>query len=246
MGKSAVRDRFLYLVLTISFLTGCMVDRGTESSSPTDGTESSSPTDGTEIVLTSTAILDLTPTPFVSATNTPRESPAKLRYSPMDTEPCMAPCWGYIIPGETSLDEVLRILADEKGLSGCAPNNGWITCDYLIVHFDENDKVEDLQMWPSETVTLGQVSSVYGEPDEVHFCVSYTNSHDSSSVLYFAKYKLWLFVNELAPPREMIRPDMVVRRFMYGPTVFDEIAWNCELYKSTAWHGYGDYQKFDQ
>src|SRR5690349_3286976 len=76
------------------------------------------------------ASTNASPTWPVSPTNTPLPTPPVLAHNPLDTEPCMAPCWQNITPDETTLDQAAQILDDLGDLDGCAPYSGYISCDW--------------------------------------------------------------------------------------------------------------------
>jgi hypothetical protein len=185
------------------------------------------------------------PTWPVSPTNTPQPTPPVVAHNPLDTEPCMAPCWQNITPGETTLDQASQILGDLEDVGGCPAINGYIKCDWVVIHAGDDGIVELIRMGPSETVTLGEVIALYGEPDEVHFCTSEDEPHNPEhtiSVSYFASYKLWLYFVEPGEPIAPVHPDMVVREMIYGMTWFDTTWMDCYThFQESEWHGYGDY-----
>src|SRR5687767_12096092 len=88
---------------------------------------------------------DVSPTWPVSPTNTPLPSPSILAHNPLDTEPCKAPCWQNITPGETTLDQAAQILDDLGDLDGCAPYNGYISCDWVVMHAGDDGIVEYIE-----------------------------------------------------------------------------------------------------
>jgi hypothetical protein len=190
---------------------------------------------------------DVSPTWPVSPTNTPPATQPVLNHNPLDTEPCMAPCWQNITPGETTLDQAAQILGDRGDLGGCPAINGYIKCDWVVIHAGDNGIVEVIKMGPSETVTLADAIALYGEPDEVHFCTSYEeyeNPQHTISVSYFASYRLWLTFVEPGEPIVPVHPGMVVREMIYGLTGLDVTWMNCDNhYQESEWLGYGDYNE---
>jgi hypothetical protein len=193
------------------------------------------------------ASADASPTWPVSPTNTPQPTPPVLAHNPLDTEPCMAPCWQSIIPGETTLDQAAQILIDENGLGDeCIPANSYIVCDGTVLYADETGKIEFIKIWPSKNVTLSEVAALYGEPDTLYFCHDIDELHDIShthTVAYFASSKLWLYFDEPGYPVEIVHPNMVVRDMAFGPKEWDWTLWGCEAYQTTPWHGYGSYDE---
>jgi hypothetical protein len=241
MTKKTILYHFICTVFCVVFLTAACTNNAE--------TTNFVPTNTLQPTQESINEAEATPTWLVSTTNTPSANPSSLRRNPLDTEPCKAPCWEGITPGSTTIEEVTRILVEDKGLSECLPSDNWIVCENISIQFDAENFVQFIQMWPSDTVTLGEVIAVHGEPNVVYFCHDINELHEIShthSLVYFVNSQLWLYFIEPGYPAEVIQPAMIVRDIAYGPTEYDWTLWGCESYKHTIWQGYGDYHSLEE
>lgn len=88
--------------------------------------------------------------------------------------PCSAPCFWNIIPGTTTEEEAVSILASLGDVQGCEYSdkieNGadkLIRCDNLGITFNDKGLVSRLGFNLPEPATVGDIIEKYGVPDSV-------------------------------------------------------------------------------
>jgi hypothetical protein len=168
-----------------------------------------------------------------------------LRRNPLDTEPCAPPCWQNITPGESTLEDVERIRSDDLGLGDACRVSvgrdlGVVRCPGFDVWLDAAGLVENIVLKPSETVTLGEIIDVYGEPASIRFCGDIESPEYWTHTIIHVDYPddgMWLYFDEPGEvPLDILQSNLVLREVYYGVTDFRPESEGCSL---DLWHGYG-------
>ena len=163
--------------------------------------------------------------------------------------PCSSPCVFGIRIGETQLDQVIPVL-EQNGLSACQREDSasWIgiTCGYrVVIQVDrQTNMVNATGFYPSSSISLGEITEKYGEPDFVSLQADGTKEAPTSRMnLFWDSLRMAVEMPEidshLYALEETIAAETVL--FLDEAQYIDssEIQFG-EYYK--PWEGYGTYQ----
>jgi hypothetical protein len=163
--------------------------------------------------------------------------------------PCAAPCVYGIRIGETQLNQVIPVL-EQNGLSACQREDSasWIgiTCGYrVVVQVDrQTNMVNATGFYPSSSISLGEITEKYGEPDFVSLqAEGTTEAPTSRMILFWDSLMMTIEMPEIDSHmyalEETTTAEMVL--FLDEAQYIDssEIKYG-EYYK--PWTGYGTYQ----
>ncbi|MCA9884433.1 MAG: hypothetical protein KC546_05755 [Anaerolineae bacterium] len=160
-------------------------------------------------------------------------------------EPCEAPCWRNITPGETTWLEARIIIEDDSQLTNLTTEDVEEGGSVLLFNDGEGPQCCQIYTQDGETVTqvltllapemtLGQVLAKYGEPE---YMTGADVSPDQTLVLLvFPDVPLGLYV--FAPGIEtgsLAADNQVIGAIYLNPDDIDELL-NTDLY---YWEGYG-------
>ena len=164
------------------------------------------------------------------------------------SDPCGAPCWNGITPGETSWLEALAILQNDAALDGVEIETEedfvwahWkgvdssLECCRMIADSEE-ENVSFLFLTVSPNMIVDSVLSEYGDPDYVT-TFEFT---DTESVVQLVYPDLPMVISALVDGTEgslLANSDVVATLYM-APDVMTEIIESNEL---KAWEGYQSY-----
>jgi hypothetical protein len=156
-------------------------------------------------------------------------------------EPCSAPCFYGIIPGETQKVNVHSSLMEYRIDKGCSEiSGGVLTCgEWLVIGFSELDLVNRIGFEPVHFLRLGDVVSKYGEPSVIQ--IQDRGSPENMSVaadLFYDSVSLRISLGKMDGTKCSIQPDDLI----IWVTYFDkELYFQVRNINQQKWKGYGDY-----
>ena len=97
-------------------------------------------------------------------------------------DPCAAPCWHNIIPGESNEDDVLRELENSPYVKSGTLNRGWTMINGIdLTYYSwqgrdkvlnrvylQNDRVLRIELHPNDKLAFGDVVDKFGPPENVY------------------------------------------------------------------------------
>lgn len=209
-------------------------------------------------VLTSTAVLaqDATPAPAGEATPEPAprlQSEAFLNDDSLLTgEPCAAPCWRGITPGETAWEEAISILeADEtlgdirtqqsESSAALAADFGEVEGDICCQLFSEGGAtVEVLFLRFVPGTTLGDVIEVHGEPT---YLIGSPFSEDQAIMnLLYPDVPMVLYAFVEGTTGALSEDSPILGVLYTTPGEMESVLRTSALH---AWEGYATYQDYE-
>ena len=168
----------------------------------------------------------------------------------IDNDPCEAPCWSGITPGETSWSEAVIVVEDNPDFANVQIQNaddgseavaaGWTTADGTeccqMVSLD-GEVVSNVSLLLAPDIRLEQLLDNHGDPT---YLVGQEISEDQAAVsLLFAEKNIGVSVAVEGAASGQISPGSKVFSVAYiDPEQMDLIISNSDLYE---WNGYGSY-----
>lgn len=169
----------------------------------------------------------------------------------VDGEPCAAPCWRGITPGETTFDEAVAILEDEDDLLNIEvqEQNGaklatWestegIPCCQMTSQ--DGEEITFLQLRTSPDSTFGEVIAAYGEPAYLEG-VPYTRRQTIFNV-YYPDLNWVVFVFAPGASEPLNEDSAVIGAVYLNTDVMMSVLENANLH---AWEGYASLAEYDE
>lgn len=163
--------------------------------------------------------------------------------------PCAAPCVYGIRIGETPLDQVIPML-EQNGLLECQREESasWIgiTCGYsVVVQVDRATSVVNATgLYPSSSISLGEIIEKYGEPEYVFLQAEGTTEAPTSCIsLHWDSLKMTVEMPQIESHTYTLEETTTVEMVLFLDeaqyTDTSEVSFG-EYYK--RWNGYGVYQ----
>jgi hypothetical protein len=121
----------------------------------------------------------------------------------VDNEPCAAPCWRGIVPGETTWREALTILEDDATLSDVKTETndetGEIAATFqrrdgvpcCLVYTSDGDVVDQMLLQLAPDNTLGDVIENLGEPE--YFSGTEVSPEQAAAALFYPDRQLVVY-----------------------------------------------------
>ncbi len=169
---------------------------------------------------------------------------------------CGPPCFWSITPAISTKKQVFEMLQKKNILDKChitddvtnteGKSNTTIDCDafYISINNDTN-LVMDISFTPSQTVTLQQIISIYGEPSSVTTSNEqpYASKPKMSMALYYDNLRMIL---NLPVQQDMntytVTYTVSANSQIEGIGYYDTYEYNIIPAKNrTNWHGFGKY-----
>jgi hypothetical protein len=268
---------FLYLVAIITIATAC-----NSSTSNTNTSSENIPvvtiTQGTSVVSQTTPSLVITKTVDISVTK-PSETQPFISILPVTTLvtkeistppaweylwlkgiPCSAPCWLGITPGQTLLDDAVKILKQNQFVKSETIKIGsnyirwsWIEGTYEgVAIYNPNSNAHTIINMAAAGYNakfkLGEIISIYGEPNFIK--ANYVGGIPSIHFFWFSKgFTIGLDGNQFEKPPE-INSDLLLGGNSGGPKFFGVITLEQYLKQTSLninanlfvpWQGYNDF-----
>lgn len=174
-------------------------------------------------------------------------------FSLTDNQPCSAPCWNNITPGETAWSAALTILEDDEALSDPSTRNpedeifpnavvaefsrsDGTTCCQIITLDGETVSTVFLRLAPG--VTVGQVVSNFGEPEYLALS-PYSETEALANLVYPARSTVIYAFVEGEATGALSAESEVIGGLYITPTDMEELLVSSPLH---AWEGYESYK----
>ncbi len=171
-------------------------------------------------------------------------------------EPCLAPCWQGITPGETAWRDALVFLEDTDEYTEVTPRLiGEITpdeevatwrqvggevCCQVSTRDGETVSVTFLRLAPD--MTLGEVIEAYGEP--AYLTANDYKPEEAVLNIVFPEHSLLVVVFMAGLETGEIQPENeIIGAVLTTPEDIEQLVQTSELY---TWDGYGSYQAYAQ
>jgi hypothetical protein len=160
----------------------------------------------------------------------------------LSQDPCGPPCYGGILPGTTSEQDAFAIANDSSFLGPCTlhdePNQErFLSCANAILVVDRaTSVVVQIGFKASQTTTLEELISLYGQPQYVHVGpVGVPESPLTAMAVYFEDIEASVALEEQDGVGYAVLPSTLVTGIWYGPTR-EFPGWKL------PWRGYGQYR----
>ncbi len=168
-------------------------------------------------------------------------------------EPCGAPCWNGITPGETLWPDALDVIENDETFSGLDTNSegGFVQAAWQkagsgqfccrIIADDENSPVSFLFLALSPDIIVDEVLDVYGEPQYV----TTFRFTDEEAVIQLVYPDIPMAVSVLVgtPDASLLANSEVVAVLYMSPEEMSLILDTSEL---QAWEGYQPYLTYEE
>lgn len=167
-------------------------------------------------------------------------------------EPCAAPCWRGITPGETSWEDALVILEGSADLANiqtqAAPNSSAAQAIWGAIDGDAccqmvtNDGlvVNALLLQTAPVMTLGEVIEAHGEP--TYLSASVFTSKQAVMNLFYPEIPMVLYVFVSGPETGTLSETSEVIGLLYiTPESMESVFASSDLY---AWQGYASFATY--
>lgn len=175
----------------------------------------------------------------------------------IDGDPCAAPCWNGIIPGETSWQDALDVLNTTPDVVGLQENtvdvegsdeqvvvadwgqveSGEYCCRVLADSADEAVRYIFLRLAPN--IVLDELIEAHGEPDYTQYLL-YTESEGVLQMIYTdVPMVVWALVGD--PAGEVLVNTPIVAAIYITP---DEMDFLVEVSTLGPWLGYAPFQDY--
>lgn len=170
----------------------------------------------------------------------------------IDAEPCGAPCWRGIIPGETTWSEARSIIEDDPTLSNIEIRNeeetGEIAATFqrvdgiacCLLYTENGEGVDQMLFQLAPDITLGQIVEVHGEPE--YLSLSEVSEDQAAAALYYPEIRSIIYAFVAGKETGTISADSEIFAVLYvRQSDMDLVVENSSLY---LWDGYGSYQDY--
>jgi hypothetical protein len=174
---------------------------------------------------------------------------------PFIGDPCAAPCWYNIVPGETTKDEALGLLNEQqlpcRYVDINESSQRGIRCNSIWMPFEEANTIKMIVFYsPGDSITIGEVVEHFGEPNFVVFDSAGGTVEQPSVIidlLYTDKGLSFEVVTE-EDSSLMLNEAFQLEAYTYRQP--EDILSLVERLKSDKnafifeWHGFADYQGY--
>lgn len=190
------------------------------------------------------------PAELVVPVNQLRDETLLADTSVVDGEPCLAPCWRGITPGETTFDEAIDLvnaMDDARDIQvqeqGGSQSAQWLSpdgtsCCQMISQTGE--AVDVLQVRIQPDVTLGQIIETYGDPTYIEGG-RYTSTQTLFTI-YYTDLPLVLFVFASGNDVALTESSEVIGLVFVSEDVMGSVVDSAMLH---AWEGYESLDTYD-
>jgi hypothetical protein len=159
--------------------------------------------------------------------------------------PCSPPCFLGIIPGSTTRDQAIKILA-KKGFDKYEQKNDTLNFnDTIYLAYDSKEYVNLIEFSLSSTVEVRNIIEKYGYPNaaEVLYDIFSTPEDNYFDMgIYYDKLQTYIMLErQKVFPAYTLRETTKIKRVIY----FDEASYKKAINNIkhiTEWKGYGLYQ----
>ncbi len=161
----------------------------------------------------------------------------------ISAEPCSAPCFWGITPGETAKNEVITILSQQNAIADCDINNYDIRCEHkILIEFNSDYVVDTVNFSPVHKITMQDVIERYGLPNavEVLDLTLLPESPETNMIIFFDGIKAAFILSSQKSLMYSLKPSTKVVDVVYlDAYAYDEFIASTK-YKAN-WTGYGTY-----
>lgn len=255
----------MLFLFTIMLLTACGV-----ANIPSSVTTTRS------ITLLPTTTIQLLPSNIPTTTPVPSDNADVWQRGWLLGQPCVPPCWEGIVPGQTSREAALAILANKKfiaDLNGALPTNpsdergsiGWkmvhaSSKSYGEAIFDNTQTAHPIRFISLDLPGAFQLSEIiarYGPPSHI-LALASRDMHDSNQIYYGVKF---IFIEHgFAVYRENLTLNDTLKESLYvsgvyffEPTIDSLKYWHFAPYYKVPrtetlqlWHGFDTFAAYCQ
>lgn len=170
----------------------------------------------------------------------------------VDNEPCAAPCWRNITPGETTWRDALTILEDDATLSDVKTETneetGEIAATFqradgvpcCLVYTSDGEVVDQMLLQLAPENTLGDVIENLGEPE--YFSGTEVSPEQAAAALFYPDRELvvYAFVEGVAEGQITAESEVFAALYL-TPEDMDEVLQTSNLHD---WLGYDTYAAY--
>ena len=160
-------------------------------------------------------------------------------------EGCELPCFWGIVPGATSLTETVNIF-ERKNLSAYCSSNldqySRLACDdiAIIVVNPENDRVSSVGVDPANPITIGDVISLYGQPNAVLITPDGVPEHPYTTMMvFFDNIRTRIILARQEGTVYKVNSSVSLDNISY----YDADSYKTDEQHAIDWNGYGEYQE---
>jgi hypothetical protein len=170
----------------------------------------------------------------------------------VDNEPCEAPCWRGITPGETSWRDALTTLEDDATLSDVKTETneetGEIAATFqradgvpcCLVYTSDGDVVDQMLLQLAPDNTLGEVIENLGEPE--YFSGTEVSPEQAAAALFYPEKQLVVYAFVAGVAEGEITEDSEVFAALY--LTEDDMAEVLQTSNLHDWLGYDTYAAY--
>ena len=168
-------------------------------------------------------------------------------------EPCAAPCWNGIVPGETSYRDARILIEDDERFGNIeeaepqedsslrvflfAPNEAQQCCQVMS---RDGEVVDSMMLLLAPTMTLGPVLEQYGEPEYLFGGESSEDQAYMALVWTDVPMVVYIFVAGAAEGELSAASEVFILMYMTEPEM--QSLTNC--LRSYVWEGYQSYADY--
>ena len=164
----------------------------------------------------------------------------------LSEDPCGAPCFWGIVPGETTEAEVTEILQERDVFATCeafdredeAGHRGLICGFRVIINFERGGHiVQGIGYNPSSVITVQEAVAKYGEPEGVRMIAGGVNKEAHLVMVYSS-----MLTKLRLRPQEgfyVLEPSTEIENIAYD-VGFGALSHDDDPFWE-EWHGYGEY-----
>lgn len=170
----------------------------------------------------------------------------------IDGEPCGAPCWRGITPGETSWRAARTILEDDPTLADInirtEENTSEVAATFrrvdgepcCLIYSETGEQVDQLLLQLAPVMRLRQVIETHGEPE--YLSLSEVSDDQAAAALYYPELRAIVYAFVAGAAQGTINPDSEIFALLYvRQSDVDLVIRNSALYR---WAGYAAYSEY--
>jgi len=167
-------------------------------------------------------------------------------------EPCAAPCWRGITPGETSWSDARSILEDDSTITDIQIQNeeetGEIAATFqrldgipcCLIYTEDGEQVDQMLFQLAPEITLGEVIETHGEPE--FLSLSEVSADQAAAALYYPDIFTVVYAFLSGAETGALGESSEIFAMLYvRPVDMELVLQNSSLYN---WTGYGTYQSY--
>ncbi|HEX2908863.1 MAG TPA: hypothetical protein VHO69_18470 [Phototrophicaceae bacterium] len=171
----------------------------------------------------------------------------------VSSEPCAAPCWNGITPGETGWSDALTIVEDDSSLTdpevqnaqeGPAVGARWskVDGDACCQMVSENgETVSYISLSFAPEMTVEQVLETHGEPT---YALGVPVTDDQAAIYLFYPEKAFIVVSFVAGAKAELKPESEVIGALYA--IAEDMDLTIKTSKLHTWEGYAPFATYSQ